>query len=214
MSDRYKWLIFIIALVIIVGTIWILFFPLREGKKDQFKVTDSEKQAAEQKYAFPIKNFKENQTKKVFGQFITKENSPVSPERFYGYHTGVDIEVNKEDEDKGIPIYAVADGTIRSVQYDVNGYGGLVVIEHKIENQTMTGIYGHIKYFSVEKKADEFVKKGEQFAILGRAFSLETDGERKHLHFGIHKGAEIDILGYVQNKSELSGWLDPNSIYE
>ncbi len=77
----------------------------------------------------------------------------------------------------------------------------------------MTAVYGHIKYFSVEKEAGDLVEKGEQIAILGTK-GLETDDERKHLHFGIHKGSEVDIRGYVQNKSELSAWLDPNSIYE
>ena len=31
-------------------------------------------------------------TKKPFGIFITTQNSPVQPERFSGYHTGVDVE--------------------------------------------------------------------------------------------------------------------------
>jgi len=37
----------------------------------------------------------------------------------------------------------------------------------------------------------------------------ETDEERKHLHFGIHEGESVNLLGYVQNTNELSGWLDP-----
>ncbi|MDP1845177.1 MAG: hypothetical protein Q8L09_00330 [Candidatus Moranbacteria bacterium] len=44
---------------------------------------------------------------------------------------------------------------------------------------------------------------------MGKAYGAETDGERKHLHLGIHKGAGVNILGYVQSKAELSGWLDP-----
>jgi hypothetical protein len=45
-------------------------------------------------------------------------------------------------------------------------------------------------------------------AVLGTGFSTETDGERKHLHLGIHKGTAINILGYVQNSSELNNWVD------
>ncbi len=36
-----------------------------------------------QGYAYPVENFEQNQTKKVFGQYITKENSPIQPERFH-----------------------------------------------------------------------------------------------------------------------------------
>jgi hypothetical protein len=30
--------------------------------------------------------------KKPFGIYITPENSPVQPENFTGYHTGIDVE--------------------------------------------------------------------------------------------------------------------------
>lgn len=182
-----------------------------ETAVDQISNQDSG-QDSTQEYTYPIEHFTENQTKKVFAQYVTPETSPVQPENFTGYHTGVDIEVNLEDVNKGIPVYSIANGTIRSVRDDVAGYGGLIVIEYKIAGQTVTAIYGHIKYFSVEKKAGEIVSRGEQIAILGTK-GFETDNERKHLHFGIHKGSSINILGYVQNKSELSDWIDPNSIY-
>jgi len=44
---------------------------------------------------------------------------------------------------------------------------------------------------------------------LGKGYSDETDGERKHLHFAIHKGTKIDVRGYVQTKGELQDWLNP-----
>ncbi len=206
----------ILFLVVVAFAIVFGYYVYNRWKSGEPVPPVTENRMAEEAkgYAYPIENFKENQTKKVFGQFITKENSPIRNDRFHGYHTGVDIEVNPKDIDKGIPVYAITNGIIRSVQDEISGYGGVIVIEHLINNQTMTAIYGHIKFFSVEKEAGDLVEKGEQIAILGTGRTIETDNERKHLHFGIHKGAEINILGYVQNKSELSGWINPNSIYE
>jgi hypothetical protein len=46
--------------------------------------------------------------------------------------------------------------------------------------------------------------------ILGKGYSGETNGERKHLHLGFHKGNGINLLGYVNTQEQLiDGWLDP-----
>ena len=52
------------------------------------------------------------------------------------------------------------------------------------------------------------ILKGEQMALLGKGDSIETDYERKHLHFSINKKS-ADLRGYVQNKDELSDWENP-----
>lgn len=160
-------------------------------------------------FALPIANFKEGQTKKVFGQYITPQNSPVQPEKFTGYHTGVDIEQAQDNTD--VPVYSIADGEVRFVN-SVDGYGGVIIIEYQINNETMTALYGHIRLSSASIKDGDQVKKGDQIAVLGTGYSSETDGERKHLHFGIHIGNSIDYRGYVQAQSELSGWIDPKNI--
>jgi len=48
--------------------------------------------------------------------------------------------------------------------------------------------------------------------VLGDHESAETDGERKHLHFGIHKGSDIDMRGYVAIEEELENWIDPQTV--
>ena len=45
-------------------------------------------------------------------------------------------------------------------------------------------------------------------ALLGKGDSIETDYERKHLHFSINKKS-ADLRGYVQNKDELIDWENP-----
>ncbi|MDF1498626.1 MAG: hypothetical protein P1P85_04740 [Patescibacteria group bacterium] len=77
-----------------------------------------------------------------------------------------------------------------------------------IEDEVTTVIYGHIRLSSVEKNVrDEFIA-GEKLGVLGKGYRSETDGERKHLHLSIHKGSELNILGYIQIKQELENWID------
>src|SRR3989344_6907506 len=55
----------------------------------------AENQSAERpadSLVWPVDEFEERITKKPFGIFITPQNSPIKPERFSGYHTGVDVE--------------------------------------------------------------------------------------------------------------------------
>jgi hypothetical protein len=146
--------------------------------------------------------------KKPFGIFITPQNSPVTPEKFTGYHTGTDFEIFPEELNADVSVKAVCTGKIL-VKRMATGYGGVAVQSCSANNQQMTVVYGHLKLASISANTGDDITAGDTLGILGKAYSTETDGERKHLHLGFHKGAAINILGYVQNKSELSGWLDP-----
>jgi len=79
----------------------------------------------------------------------------------------------------------------------------------KLDNADVTIIYGHLRLSSIIPNVGDTLSPGQQIAVLGLGYSSETDGERKHLHFGIHISTAINILGYVQKQSELSGWLNP-----
>lgn len=156
----------------------------------------------------PIAQFKPRITKKFFGTYVTPTNSPVTPERFTGYHTGVDVEY--QDVETDVPVYAISDGVVVSSESG-SGYGGVMVIKHQIKNQTLFATYGHLRLSSM-LKTDSQVKFGQQIGVLGTGYSPETDGERRHLHFG------ISIIntnrGYVATLSELhTSWIDPLSLY-
>ena len=161
--------------------------------------------------ALPIKDALSRVSKKPFGLYVTPKNSPVQPERFTGYHTGADFETTPQEQNIDVPIFALCDGTIKVARH-ASGYGGVMVEACTINNEAVTVIYGHIRLSSVTVKVGQTVKAGDELAVLGTGYSQETDGERKHLHLGIHKGISINILGYVQNKADLAGWLDPLSI--
>ena len=159
----------------------------------------------------PISDYQNRVTKKPFGLYITPQNSPVQPEKFSGYHIGTDFETYANEADIDVPIYAFCDGKILVKRF-ASGYGGVFVQSCNINNQIVTIIYGHLRLTSINKNVGDSITSGEQIGVLGTGYSTETDGERKHLHFGIHKGTQVSILGYVQAKSQLSNWIDPMSI--
>jgi hypothetical protein len=157
---------------------------------------------------FPLNRVKERVTKKPFGIFINQKTSPIQPERFSGYHTGTDFEIFPEELNSEVIVSAICDGKLVSKK-TASGYGGVAVQSCLLDNQPITIVYGHLKLSSIAKNIGENFSAGEEIGELGKAYSQETDGERKHLHLGIHKGLAINILGYVQNKNALSDWVDP-----
>ena len=214
-NKKYLVLIGVIAILAIAG----FFVYQKYHKKNAKSETTTSNQTNEStsppvsssQYAYPVANFLTGQTKKPFGIYITPATSPVQPEKFTGYHTGVDIEQVQDNTD--VPVYAINDGTVKFVG-QVGGYGGVLIYETTINNESVTILYGHIRLSSAEKNVGDTVSKGEKLAILGSPNSSETDGERKHLHFSIHKGSQIVYLGYVQNQSELNNWLNPDDLIQ
>ncbi len=158
----------------------------------------------------PLKDSLARITKKPFGIFVTPQNSPVQPERFYGYHTGTDFEALAEKNNAEVPVYAVCDGPLL-LKRTATGYGGAAVQACELENTDVTVVYGHLKLSSISQKTGDRIAQGQKLGILGKGYSAETGGERKHLHLSIRKGKNIALLGYVQNKTELNDWLDPEA---
>lgn len=157
----------------------------------------------------PIDQFDIRITKKFFGSYVTPSNSPVQPERFTGYHTGVDIEYGEITAD--VPVRAITEGQV-VVSETADGYGGVIVIRHNLQGKSVTALYGHLRPSSM-KKVGVTVATNDQIAVLGTAYSSETDGERRHLHFSLRQDTSTTIRGYVQKQSELSGWQDPRAFF-
>ncbi len=157
--------------------------------------------------AYPIDNFTTGVTKKPFGIYITPATSPVQPERFTGYHTGADIETSAAQKDTGVWVHAIADGKVELNRW-VSGYGGVIIISFNFNGKTYSALYGHLNTPANLKVGDRITAK-QTLTTLGAGYSHATDGERKHLHFSLRPGVDLDLRGYVQNKSELSSWIDP-----
>jgi hypothetical protein len=156
----------------------------------------------------PLDRVGERVTKKPFGIYITPQTSPVQPERFQGYHTGTDFEVFPEELSIDVPVHVVCTGQLLLKEY-ASGYGGVAVEACNLGSQPITVIYGHLNLASINLNKGDSLQVGDVLGNLGVGYSTQTDGERKHLHLGFHKGATISILGYVRARSDLSAWLDP-----
>ncbi|HET7630638.1 MAG TPA: M23 family metallopeptidase, partial [Candidatus Saccharimonadales bacterium] len=178
------------------------------SKQDQADKPEPKPQKAQYIYAQPTKDLKDRATKKLFGTYVEPGNSPVSPERFQGYHTGTDAEYGDVKAD--VPVKSIAAGNVIASQY-VDGYGGAVAVTSKINGAERVVIYGHLDPNRLPKVGRK-LSQGEQFAYLGKGYSSQTDGERKHLHLAILKGDTLNWRGYVQSKSELSAWLNPLTV--
>ncbi|MFA6467034.1 MAG: M23 family metallopeptidase [Patescibacteria group bacterium] len=159
----------------------------------------------------PVADFSTRISKKPFGIYISPDNSPVQPEKFTGYHTGVDVEYGDLAEDT-IPVLAIADGEVLRSAW-VSGYGGMLAIRHQIEGKSYIVIYGHLSPNSLAKLGQK-VSAGDIIGNLGQAYSQETAGERKHLHLAIYTGSDINVKGYVARQSDLSLWLDPVEFFK
>lgn len=156
----------------------------------------------------PISGAASRVTKKPFGIYITPKTSPVQPERFQGYHVGTDFEITLEEQNIDVPIKAICEGELLEKRF-VSGYGGVVVEECILDNNAVTVVYGHLRLSSMNTKVGDRLKAGDFMAYLGTGYSPETDGERKHLHLGIHKGEVMDMRGYVSQENKLVEWLNP-----
>lgn len=156
----------------------------------------------------PLSDALSRVTKKPFGIKISPSSSPVSPERFTGYHTGADFEATPAEQNTDVAVNAICSGPMVRKEYG-RGYGGMVVQRCTINNSDVTVVYGHLRLTSISAVIDQSLSAGQQFALLGTGYSTETDGERKHLHLGIHKGTIIDTRGYVQDPQVLNNWIDP-----
>jgi hypothetical protein len=55
-------------------------------------------------------------TKKPFGIRVSPSDSPVQPERFVGYHSGVDFEIKAGEEDQSLPVTAICAGEVKLVE--------------------------------------------------------------------------------------------------
>ena len=157
----------------------------------------------------PVPEFYSRITKKTFGTYVTPQNSPVSPERFTGFHTGVDVEYS--DVAAEVPVSAVYAGQIIYSGW-VSGYGGLIAERIHFNNNDYVVIYGHLAPQSLIPKGMT-VEAGQKIGVLGKGYSTETDGERRHLHLAFVKGDQINFRGYAATQGELSKWENPLTLF-
>lgn len=160
--------------------------------------------------SMPLLESERRATPLYFGLHVTpdpEENPIFPPERFTGFHAGTDFEVTEEELEEDIPVLAICTGKVASSS-SVEGYGGLIIQRCTIRGEAVTVLYGHLNPADLPKVGKK-LNSGTKIALLAPNRSAASDGNRKHLHLGIHRGKEIDARGYVQAESELSLYMDP-----
>lgn len=160
----------------------------------------------------PLDNWQDRITKKPFGIFINPKTSPVQPEKFRGWHTGTDFEIFENETEQKVEVRAICNGEITQKKY-VNGYGGVIIQNCSFENELVTILYGHL---NIQNSPDtgKQIFHDQVVGQLADNQSYYSDGERKHLHLGIHKGKDIDLRGYVQTENQLKSWLNFEEIQD
>ena len=220
--NKYLYIL-IIAVLLSLGTTAFLIWktekvsaPSENNEKPEAPSSDAPTEPTPN-LTSPISNLKSRKIIIPFGRYFAPgsndhPDAAICPSaiNYVGYHTAVDFEVNDDEQNTAVPIFSAADGIIKRVE-SASGYGGLIVIEHQIDGKTYTTYYGHLDLKTLKVKDEAPIKAGEKIGELGQACSLANGMTRKHLHFGLRSGSEVDIRGYVPDTKTLSSWIDPMS---
>lgn len=106
-----------------------------------------------------------------------------------GYHQGVDLLAPG-----GTPLFAAADGVVRVSSEGYSGYGVAVVIEHVINGQRVSTLYGHMTYGSRQVVQGQTVAAGQLIGLVGSTGSSTAN----HLHFEVRiNGGLVDPWAWL-----------------
>jgi len=100
------------------------------------------------------------------------------------FHRGVDFTPGE-----GTPIAAIADGVVTEVGNPSGELGVYVIIQHNIDGQIVSSVYGHMGYGSMHLSVGQTVTRGTIVGTVGD--TGESTGP--HLHFGILDAAGTPI---------------------
>jgi murein DD-endopeptidase MepM/ murein hydrolase activator NlpD len=152
----------------------------RSYKEIEGMIRNKEKLLASTPAIQPISNRTLNRLSSGFGYRIDPLYKTVK------FHPGLDFSAPQ-----GTPIYATADGVVRTAGNSGNGYGNHVVISHGYSYSTL---YGHM--FRIKAKRGQRVKRGEIIGYVGN--SGKSTGP--HLHYEVIKGRKhLDPIYFFYN---------------
>ncbi len=102
------------------------------------------------------------------------------------FHAGLDFTAPQ-----GTPIYATADGIVKTAEFNTGGYGNEVVINHGFGYETL---YGHM--FRIKVKPGTIIKRGQVIGYVGN--TGKSTGP--HCHYEVHRnGDPVDPIYYFYN---------------
>jgi murein DD-endopeptidase MepM/ murein hydrolase activator NlpD len=107
-----------------------------------------------------------------------------------GEHHGIDMLTGG-----GNPIFAAAAGVVRVSQESFGGYGVAVTIDHVINGQSVTTLYGHMTYGSRQVVPGQYVEAGQVIGLVGSTGRSTAN----HLHFEVTIGGQlVDPYAWLQ----------------
>ncbi|MDJ1372336.1 M23 family metallopeptidase [Gulosibacter molinativorax] len=112
-------------------------------------------------------------------------------------HGGVDLTPGL-----GTPIGSIADGVVTDIDNSgISGMGLFVEVEHMINGERVTAVYGHLNPDSIVVKEGQEVSVGDEIAQVGNT-GVSTG---PHLHFEVHiRGKYVDPV-YFLTKLNVAG---------
>lgn len=149
------------------------------------------------------------------GFMQSKWNIDPMPGGGFRYHAGVDISNNA-----GTKIYSISDGLVVVVHpyYTAGvGYGKYVVIQHKVNGNVYTSLYGHLSSINVSE--GQIVNKDTVIGYMGNTGHSFGD----HLHLNVCLGATkscqslsetVDPRNYINFPAHYTWYRDRTSYYK
>jgi murein DD-endopeptidase MepM/ murein hydrolase activator NlpD len=156
---------------------------------------------------YGVGKFKEKRAGMYTTELFTKDQHPRD------IHMGIDIAAPA-----GSDVFACFAGSIfcATINAAAGDYGGTIITEHTLKDQTFWILHGHLSHESIAKvKAGKKFEWGDTLAQLGD--TSENGGWNPHLHFQIStiKPLVCDMPGAVCGndlEKSLQIYLDPRFI--
>jgi murein DD-endopeptidase MepM/ murein hydrolase activator NlpD len=141
----------------------------------------------------------------------------------WGMHLGIDIPCRAENKIKtiadGLVVYSGNHlGIMENNKIKKRNWGGIIIIQHKINRKIFYSLYGHLQKRFFEK--GRWVKAGDIIGLAGKAMTPENGlWEEEHLHLGIYQGKFVgEVLpGYFRKdgiETNINDWLDPLKFFK
>lgn len=110
-----------------------------------------------------------------------------------GYHQGVDLLASC-----GTPLFAAASGVVRVSQESFGGYGVAVTIDHVLNGQRVSTLYGHMTHGSRQVQSGQPVQAGQLIGFVGSTGSSTAC----HLHFEVHiNNSVVDPWAWLEQNA-------------
>jgi murein DD-endopeptidase MepM/ murein hydrolase activator NlpD len=123
----------------------------------------------------------------TFGRRIAPCSSGCSSD-----HKGVDFAPGA-----GTPIRSIAGGVVRYVESSDYGLGVHVIVDHMIDGNLVTSVYGHMQFGSLAVSQGQVIAAGQQIGLVGNT-GASTGA---HLHLEIHMADDTPVDPYAWLKA-------------